>query len=138
MSCSYITLVPARQDKDKSCKKQRKTLIYCLKNTGEQTYEKNHNRNHFAFVCHNCLRADAEFATARVPVVGQEVNITVADEKRLTQEALPKMLKDYPPPKKKKKKKKKEQLQKYVSKIGMKIVRANNLKAILITTPLPW
>ena len=53
--------------------------------------------------------------------VGQEVNITVADEKRLTQEALPKMLKDYPPAKS-------EQLQKYVSKIGMKIVRANNLE----------
>jgi predicted Zn-dependent protease len=53
--------------------------------------------------------------------VGQETPMTVQDELRLTEEALPKMLKDYPPAKN-------EELQKYVSSIGMKIVKANNLE----------
>lgn len=53
--------------------------------------------------------------------VGQETNITVQDEKRLTKEALPKMLKDYPPAGN-------QEIQKYVSRLGMKIVRANNLE----------
>jgi len=53
--------------------------------------------------------------------VGQETGMTVADERRLTEEALPKMLKDYPPAQNK-------ELQKYVSDLGMKIVKANNLE----------
>ncbi|HPV48427.1 MAG TPA: M48 family metalloprotease [Smithellaceae bacterium] len=53
--------------------------------------------------------------------VGQETNMTVQDEERLTKEALPKMLKDYPPVQN-------QELQKYLSGLGMKIVRANNLE----------
>ena len=53
--------------------------------------------------------------------VGQETPMTVQDERRLTEEALPKMLKDYPPAGNR-------DLQKYVSDLGMKIVRANNLE----------
>jgi len=53
--------------------------------------------------------------------VGQETNLTVQDEQRLTKEALPKMLKDYPPAKD-------QDLQKYVSDLGMKIVKANKLE----------
>lgn len=53
--------------------------------------------------------------------VGQETNMTVQDEERLTKEALPKMLKDYPPAQN-------QDLQKYVSDLGMKIVRANKLE----------
>jgi predicted Zn-dependent protease len=52
---------------------------------------------------------------------GQETNLTVADEERLAQEALPKMQKDYPPANN-------PELQRYVSQLGMKIVRANNLE----------
>lgn len=52
---------------------------------------------------------------------GQETNLTVADEERLTREALPKMQKEYPPANS-------PELQKYVSQLGMKIVRANNLE----------
>lgn len=54
--------------------------------------------------------------------VGQETNLTVQDEERLTKEALPKMIKDYPPAKN-------QDIQKYVSDLGMKIVRANKLEA---------
>ena len=53
--------------------------------------------------------------------VGQETALTVQDEQRLSQEALPKMLKDYPPAKN-------QELQKYVSDLGFKIVKANNLE----------
>ncbi len=53
--------------------------------------------------------------------VGQETNLTVGDEERLTQEALPKMTKDFPAAKN-------PELQKYISNLGMKIVRANNLE----------
>jgi predicted Zn-dependent protease len=53
--------------------------------------------------------------------VGQETSMTVQDERRLTEEALPKMLQDYPPAKN-------PELQKYVSNLGMKIVKANNLE----------
>ena len=53
--------------------------------------------------------------------VGQETKMTPQDEERLTKEALPKMLKDYPPAQN-------QELQKYVSSLGMKIVRANNLE----------
>lgn len=52
---------------------------------------------------------------------GQQTNLTVQDEKRLTQEALPKIQKDYPAAKN-------PELQKYISDLGMKIVRANNLE----------
>lgn len=52
---------------------------------------------------------------------GQETNLTVADEERLTKEALPKMQKDYPAANN-------PELQKYISQLGMKIVRANNLE----------
>ena len=53
--------------------------------------------------------------------VGQEIPLTVQEERRLTEEALPKMLKDYPPAGNR-------ELQNYVSNLGMKIVRANNLE----------
>lgn len=53
--------------------------------------------------------------------VGQISNLTVEDERRLTQEALPKMLKDYPAADNK-------ALQKYISDLGMKIVKANDLE----------
>ncbi|MEE9913826.1 MAG: M48 family metalloprotease [Deltaproteobacteria bacterium] len=53
--------------------------------------------------------------------VGQETNLTVQDEQRLTREALPKMLQDYPAAKN-------QDLQKYISDLGMKIVRANKLE----------
>ena len=53
--------------------------------------------------------------------VGQETNLTVADEERLTKEALPKMQKDYPPAQNR-------EIQKYVSDLGAKIVRANKLE----------
>lgn len=53
--------------------------------------------------------------------VGQETTLTAQDEARLTKEALPKMLKDYPPAQN-------EALQKYITQLGMKIVRANNLE----------
>lgn len=53
--------------------------------------------------------------------VGQEANLTVQDERRLTSEALPKMQKDYPAAKN-------QELQKYISDLGMKIVRANKLE----------
>jgi predicted Zn-dependent protease len=53
--------------------------------------------------------------------VGQQTNLTVQDEQRLTREALPKMLKDYPAAKN-------QELQKYISDLGMKIVRANKLE----------
>ena len=53
--------------------------------------------------------------------VGQETSLTVQDEQRLTAEALPKMRQDYPAAKN-------PELQKYVSNLGMKIVRANKLE----------
>ena len=53
--------------------------------------------------------------------VGQETKLTVQDEERLTKEALPKMQKDYPAAKN-------PELQKYVSDLGMKIVRSNKLE----------
>lgn len=53
--------------------------------------------------------------------VGQETNLTVQDEQRLTKEALPKMLKDYPSAKN-------QELQKYISDLGIKIVKANKLE----------
>jgi predicted Zn-dependent protease len=53
--------------------------------------------------------------------VGQETGMTVQDEQRLTEEALPKMLQDYPLAKN-------QELQKYVSNLGMKIVKANHLE----------
>jgi beta-barrel assembly-enhancing protease len=53
--------------------------------------------------------------------VGQETKLTVQDEERLTKEALPKMLKDYPAAKN-------PELQRYVSDLGMKIVRSNKLE----------
>ena len=53
--------------------------------------------------------------------VGQDTPLTVQDEQRMTKEALPKMLKDYPAAKN-------QELQKYISSLGMKIVRANNLE----------
>ncbi|MBN1663858.1 MAG: M48 family metalloprotease [Deltaproteobacteria bacterium] len=53
--------------------------------------------------------------------VGQETGLTVQEEQRLTKEALPKMLKDYPPAQN-------QELQKYISNLGMKIVTANKLE----------
>lgn len=53
--------------------------------------------------------------------VGQETPLTVEDERRLTQEALPQMTKDYPAAGNR-------ELQNYVSDLGMKIVRANHLE----------
>jgi len=53
--------------------------------------------------------------------IDQETSLTIEDEQRLTREALPKMLKDYPSAKN-------QELQRYISNLGMKIVRANNLE----------
>ena len=53
--------------------------------------------------------------------VGQEIPLTVADERRLTEEALPQILKEYPLAKN-------QELQRYIADLGMKIVRANNLE----------
>ena len=53
--------------------------------------------------------------------VGQQAGLTVADERRLTEEALPKLKQEYPPAKN-------PELQKYISNLGMKIIRANNLE----------
>jgi predicted Zn-dependent protease len=53
--------------------------------------------------------------------IDQKTHLTVEDEQRLTREALPKMLKDYPAADNK-------ELQKYISALGMKIVKANNLE----------
>jgi predicted Zn-dependent protease len=52
---------------------------------------------------------------------GQETGMTVQDEQRMTQEALPEMKKEYPPANN-------PELQRYISNLGMKIVRANNLE----------
>jgi beta-barrel assembly-enhancing protease len=51
---------------------------------------------------------------------GQEVALTVDEEKKLTKEALTEMSKDYPPVKNK-------QLQDYIERLGQKIVKANGL-----------
>jgi predicted Zn-dependent protease len=53
--------------------------------------------------------------------VGQQTGLTVQEERRLTEEALPKMKQEYPPAKN-------PELQKYVSDLGMKIVRASKLE----------
>ena len=51
---------------------------------------------------------------------GQEISLTPEDERKLTQEVLPQMQKDYPSHPN-------AQLQNYVAQLGGKIVRANNL-----------
>jgi beta-barrel assembly-enhancing protease len=53
--------------------------------------------------------------------MGQETGMTVQDEQRMTQEALPQMRKEYPPSQN-------QELQKFISQLGMKIVKANNLE----------
>ncbi len=53
---------------------------------------------------------------------GQATDLTVEEERRLTQEALPDMQKDYP-------KLQDPQLQSYVASLGQNLVRANNLEA---------
>jgi beta-barrel assembly-enhancing protease len=53
--------------------------------------------------------------------VGQQAGLTVQDERRLTEEALPKLKQEYPAAKN-------PELQKYISNLGMKIVRSNNLE----------
>jgi len=53
--------------------------------------------------------------------VGQEIPLTVQDEGRLTREALPQMQKDYPSANN-------PELQRYVSNLGMKIVKTNKLE----------
>jgi predicted Zn-dependent protease len=53
--------------------------------------------------------------------VGQQASLTVQEERRLTEEALPKMKQEYPPAKN-------PELQKFISNLGMKIVRANSLE----------
>lgn len=52
---------------------------------------------------------------------GQETEMTVADEKRMTAEVLPQMRKDYP-------RLNNNEMQSYISALGNKIVRANNLE----------
>ncbi|MBI4633844.1 MAG: M48 family metalloprotease [Deltaproteobacteria bacterium] len=52
---------------------------------------------------------------------GQEAGMTVNDERRLTEEALPQLKKDYPSARN-------QDLQKYIANLGMKIVRANKLE----------
>src|SRR5690606_6072801 len=51
---------------------------------------------------------------------GQKVDLTVEDERKLTQEALAEMRKEFPPVNN-------PHLQAYIEKIGQKIVRANKL-----------
>lgn len=51
---------------------------------------------------------------------GQDTDITVEDEKQMTNEVLPKMIKDYPPIED-------SNYQNYISQLGQKIVRANDL-----------
>ncbi len=53
--------------------------------------------------------------------VGQQTMLTVEDERRLSEEALPRIRKDYPPVQN-------PDLQEYISGLGMKIVRANHLE----------
>ncbi len=53
---------------------------------------------------------------------GQETEMSVADEKRMTQEVLPQMKKDYPLLQN-------AEMQNYISQLGNKIVRANQLEA---------
>lgn len=53
--------------------------------------------------------------------IGQQAGLTVQDERRLTEEALPKMKQEYPPAKN-------TELQKYISDLGMKIVRTSKLE----------
>jgi predicted Zn-dependent protease len=53
--------------------------------------------------------------------VGQQTGMTVQDEQRLTEEALPKLKEEYPAAKN-------QELQKYISQLGMKIVTANKLE----------
>ena len=53
--------------------------------------------------------------------VGQQAGLTVQDERRLTEEALPKLKEEYPSAKN-------PELQRYISNLGMKIVRANKLE----------
>lgn len=52
---------------------------------------------------------------------GDETSLTVADEQKMTSEVLPQMRKDYPPIQN-------PQLQSYISQLGQKIVRTNNLQ----------
>ncbi|MFP5518263.1 MAG: M48 family metalloprotease [Bdellovibrionia bacterium] len=52
---------------------------------------------------------------------GQTTSMTVADEKRMTQEVLPQMKKDYPPLQN-------SQMQGYISNLGRKVVAASNLE----------
>jgi predicted Zn-dependent protease len=51
---------------------------------------------------------------------GQAAALTVAEEQKMTQEVMPKMRKDYPPLRD-------PQMQSYISNLGNRIVRANNL-----------
>lgn len=51
---------------------------------------------------------------------GQETDLTVEDEKRMTQEVLPQMKKDYPPINN-------PDMQNYIRNLGQKVVRSNNL-----------
>lgn len=51
---------------------------------------------------------------------GQQVDLTVEQEKQLTKEALAEMKKDYPPVKN-------QELQNYIEQLGQKIVKSNNL-----------
>lgn len=51
---------------------------------------------------------------------GQKVALTPEEERKLTEEVLPQMKKDYPPVQN-------SNIQSYISKLGMKIVNANNL-----------
>lgn len=53
--------------------------------------------------------------------VDQETTLTVQEKQRLTREALPQIQKDYPSAKN-------QELQKYISDPGMKIIRANHLE----------
>lgn len=74
----------------------------------------------FIWICTSCASTSGS-RYREGDNTGQQTNLTVADEERLTQEALPKMRKDYPPANN-------PELQRYVSQLGMKIVRANNLE----------
>lgn len=53
---------------------------------------------------------------------GQKISLTPEDERKMTEEVLPKMQKDYPPVKD-------PELQRYITQLGQKVVTANNLHA---------
>ncbi len=108
---------------DKSCKKRPKALIFITNyNKGAKTMKKITIPILILFLFVVAACAPTQSSRYREGSnVGQVTHLTVQDEERLTKEAMPQMLKDYPPANN-------QELQKYISYLGMKIVRANKLE----------